>query len=80
MLDMLEKFKTTKEYIYPSYMTTINNQPAIVGDYLTHRRWAGGNGNRANRDAKSEEIEFLKTIGIQILLVIKVDSKQVKKY
>lgn len=67
MLDMLEKFNSTSEYIYPHHIYDyfINNQPAIVGDYLTHRRWAEVvTAIERIGDAKSEEIKLLKTIGI----------------
>ena len=67
LLDMLQKFQSISEYICPHHIYDyfINNQPAAGGDYLTHRRWAEVvTAIERLSDAKQEEIELLKTIGI----------------
>lgn len=67
MVDMLSRFKSTSEFIFPNHIYDyfINNQTAMVGDYLTHRRWTEVvTAIERLGDAKPEEINLLKTIGI----------------
>ena len=67
LVDMLSKFENTSDFIYPHHIYDyfINNQPAVVGDYLTHRRWAEVvTAIERLGDGKEPEVELLKTIGI----------------
>jgi hypothetical protein len=67
LADMLEKLDSVKDFVYPHhiYEYFITNQSAVVGDYLTHRRWAEVvTAIERLGDAKPEEIALLKTIGI----------------
>lgn len=64
---MLEVLSDTDDYIYPHdiYDYFIMNQPAILGDYLTHRRWAEVViAIERLGDASEDEINILKTIGL----------------
>lgn len=67
LVDMMALFSEIGEFVYPHHVYDyfITNQPAVVGDYLTHRRWAEVvTAIERLGDAKQEEIELLKTIGI----------------
>ena len=65
--DMLNKLANIGEYIQPYHIYDyfISNQSAVIGDYLTHRRWAEVvTAIERLGDANQEEINLLKTIGI----------------
>ncbi|RLA38217.1 MAG: hypothetical protein DRQ64_09095, partial [Gammaproteobacteria bacterium] len=65
--DMLSKLEGVGSYVYPHHIYDyfITNQPAVMGDYLTHRRWAEVvTAIERLGDAKQEELNLLKTIGI----------------
>jgi ABC-type iron transport system FetAB ATPase subunit len=65
--DMLPKLESIKDYIYPYHIYDyfITNQPAVLGDYLTHRRWVEVvTAIERLGDARENEIHLLKTIGI----------------
>lgn len=67
LLEMLPKLKKVGDYVYPHHIYDyfITNQPAVVGDYLTHRRWVEVvTAIERLGDAKSIEIQLLKSIGI----------------
>ena len=67
LADMLQKLTTVGQFVYPHHIFDyfITNQSAIVGDYLTHRRWVEVvTAIERLGDAKPIEIELLKTIGI----------------
>ena len=67
LIDMMSKFQEVDEFVYPHHIYDyfITNQSAAVGDYLTHRRWAEVvTAIERLGDAKQEDIELLKTIGI----------------
>jgi len=64
---MLHVMNKLGDYIYPHniYDYFITNQPAVLGDYLTHRRWAEVvTAIERLGDATEEEINVLKTIGV----------------
>ena len=64
---MLDEMDDINERIYPHHIYDyfINNQPAVLGDYLTHRRWAEVvTAIERLGDASTEEVDILKTIGI----------------
>ena len=64
---MLTELEALGEYIYPHHIYDyfIANQPAAVGDYATHRRWAEVvTSIERLGDAPETEINILKTIGI----------------
>ncbi len=64
---MLTKLEALGEYVYPHHIYDyfIANQPAAVGDYATHRRWAEVvTSIERLGDAPEAEINILKTIGI----------------
>ncbi len=65
--DMLTKLEGLNETVRPHHIYDyfISNQPATMGDYLTHRRWAEVvTAIERLGDASLEEINLLKTIGI----------------
>lgn len=67
LADMLQKLTNVGEFVYPHHIFDyfITNQSAVVGDYLTHRRWVEVvTAIERLGDAKPAEIELLKTIGI----------------
>ena len=64
MLDVLENIH---DYVYPHHIYDyfITNQPAVLGDYLTHRRWAEVvTAIERLGDASENEVNILKTIGL----------------
>jgi len=64
---LLEKMDSVEECIYPHHVYDyfITNQPAALGDYRTHRRWAEVvTAVERLGDAPEEQIELLKTIGL----------------
>ncbi len=65
--DMLNKLNKVGEFIYPHHIYDyfITNQPAVMGDYITHRRWAEVvTATERLGDANENEVNLLKTIGI----------------
>ena len=67
LTDMMQRLTSVGEFVYPHHIFDyfITNQSAIVGDYLTHRRWVEVvTAIERLGDAKRAEIELLKTIGI----------------
>ncbi|MDA8752731.1 hypothetical protein N9M39_01075 [Halieaceae bacterium] len=65
--DLLQKIESTKQYVYPHdiYDYFVTNQPAVLGDYLTHRRWAEVvTAIERIGDADDFALNLLKTIGI----------------
>ena len=64
---MLNEMSSLDDYVYPHHIYDyfITNQPAVLGDYLTHRRWAEVvTAIERLGDASEDEINVLKTIGI----------------
>jgi len=64
---MLEVLSDFRDYIYPNHIYDyfITNQPAVLGDYLTHRRWVEVvTAIERLGDASEDEINLLKTIGV----------------
>ncbi len=64
---MLSELEALGEYVYPHHIYDyfIMNQPAALGDYATHRRWAEVvTSIERLGDAPEAEINILKTIGI----------------
>ncbi|MFL0809117.1 MAG: hypothetical protein K6L76_01760 [Agarilytica sp.] len=65
--DMIERFESTEEFIYPHHVYDyfITNQPAALGDYRTHRRWAEVvTAIERLGDAPEDQLNLLKTIGL----------------
>lgn len=65
--DMVDRFESTNEFIYPHHVYDyfITNQPAALGDYSTHRRWAEVvTALERLGDAPEEDRNLLKTIGL----------------
>jgi hypothetical protein len=64
---MLQTKSDVGAYIYPHHIYDyfITNQPAVLGDYLTHRRWAEVvTAIERLGDAEEDQINMLKTIGL----------------
>ena len=64
---MLNEMSSLEDYVYPHHIYDyfITNQPAVLGDYLTHRRWAEVvTAIERLGDASEDEVNILKTIGI----------------
>ena len=64
---MLNEMTGMDDYVYPHHIYDyfITNQPSILGDYLTHRRWAEVvTSIERLGDAPEEEVNMLKTIGL----------------
>lgn len=64
---MLATMESLGDYIYPHHIYDyfITNQPAVLGDYLTHRRWAEVvTALERLGDANEDVVNVLKTIGI----------------
>ena len=64
---MLDKLSSLGDYIYPHHIYDyfITNQPAVLGDYLTHRRWVEVvTAIERLGDASANEVNILKTIGV----------------
>ena len=65
--DMLGRIKDLDGFVQPYHIFDyfITNQPAVMGDHQTHRRWAEViTAIERIEDAGLEEIKLLKTIGI----------------
>jgi hypothetical protein len=79
--DLLEKMDTVEDWIYPHHVYDyfITNQPAALGDYRTHRRWAEVvTAVERLGDAPEEQIELLKTIGLLNIIGMKGGFKASK--
>ena len=64
---MLEHMESIGDWILPHHIFDyfITNQPAVLGDYLTHRRWAEVVAAIERLgDANAHELALLKTIGV----------------
>jgi len=64
---MLNEMDGLDDYVYPHHIYDyfITNQPAVLGDYSTHRRWAEVvTAIERLGDAVEDEINILKTIGL----------------
>lgn len=64
---MLDELSSLDDYVYPHHIYDyfITNQPAVLGDYLTHRRWAEVvTAIERLGDATEGESNLLKTIGL----------------
>jgi hypothetical protein len=64
---MLDELTSIDDYVYPRHIYDyfITNQPAVLGDYITHRRWAEVvTAIERLGDASQNEINLLKTIGV----------------
>ncbi|MFK5948278.1 MAG: hypothetical protein QM500_05875 [Methylococcales bacterium] len=64
---MLNMMSGLDEYVYPHHIYDyfITNQPAVLGDYTTHRRWAEVvTSIERLGDATEDEINILKTVGL----------------
>ncbi len=64
---LLEEMDSIGDMIYPYHIYDyfITNQPAVLGDHMTHRRWAEVvTAIERLGDASPEQINFLKTIGL----------------
>ncbi len=67
LIDMLSKLTKVGQFVYPHHIYDyfITNQPAVLGDYLTHRRWAEVvTAVERVGDVEEEQVDLLKTIGI----------------
>lgn len=65
--DMLGRLESVEDTILPHHIFDyfITNQPAVMGDYITHRRWAEVvTAIERLGDSNVEEVALLKTIGI----------------
>jgi len=79
--DMLERLSSTEEWIYPHHVYDyfITNQPAALGDYRTHRRWAEVvTAIERLGDAPDDQLNLLKTIGLLNIIGIKGGFKPSK--
>lgn len=79
--DMIDRFESTEEFIYPHHVYDyfITNQPAALGDYRTHRRWAEVvTAIERLGDAPDEALNLLKTIGLLNIIGIKGGFKPSK--
>jgi hypothetical protein len=67
MQDLLTRFASVEEYVLPHHIYDyfVTNQPAVLGDYLTHRRWAEVvTALERIGDSDQTSLNLLKTIGI----------------
>ncbi len=65
--DMLVKLQCLGDFVLPHHIYDyfITNQPAVMGDYLTHRRWAEVvTAIERLGDVDEDTVNLLKTIGI----------------
>ena len=79
--DMLGKLDDISESIRPHHIYDyfVSNQPAVMGDYLTHRRWAEVvTAIERLGDANEDELNLLKTIGILNIVGSKAGFKASK--
>jgi hypothetical protein len=64
---MIKEMNSLNDYVYPHHIYDyfITNQPSVLGDYLTHRRWAEVvTSIERLGDASEDETNILKTIGL----------------
>lgn len=79
--DMLERIESIDDWIYPHHVYDyfITNQPAALGDYRTHRRWAEVvTAVERLGDAPEDQLNMLKTIGLLNIIGIKGGFKPSK--
>lgn len=79
--DMIDRFDSAEDFIYPHdvYDYFITNQPAALGDYRTHRRWAEVvTAIERLGDAPEDQLNLLKTIGLLNIIGIKGGFKPSK--
>lgn len=79
--DMLPRLDSIDCWVYPHHLYDyfITNQPAVLGDYATHRRWAEVVTSLERLgDAPENQIQLLKTIGILNIIGIKGGFKPSK--
>ncbi len=79
--DMLERLASVDEWVCPHHVYDyfITNQPAALGDYRTHRRWAEVvTSVERLGDAPDDQINLLKTIGLLNIIGIKGGFKPSK--
>ena len=79
--DMLDRIESADGYIYPHHLYDyfISNQPAALGDYRTHRRWAEVvTAIERLGDAPEDQVNLLKTIGLLNIIGIKGGFKASK--
>tara|TARA_R110002072_G_scaffold301164_3_gene480304 strand:+ start:85640 stop:88741 length:3102 start_codon:yes stop_codon:yes gene_type:complete len=79
--DMIERFSSLDDFIYPHHVYDyfITNQPAALGDYRTHRRWAEVvTAIERLGDAPEDQLNLLKTIGLMNIIGIKGGFKPSK--
>lgn len=79
--DMIERFDSVDDLIYPHHVYDyfITNQPAALGDYRTHRRWAEVvTSIERLGDAPEDQVNLLKTIGLLNIIGIKGGFKPSK--
>ncbi len=79
--DMIERFESVDDLILPHHVYDyfITNQPAALGDYRTHRRWAEVvTSIERLGDAPEDQLNFLKTIGLLNIIGIKGGFKPSK--
>jgi len=82
LLDMISKIYQAGELVYPHHIYDyfITNQPAVLGDYLTHRRWAEVvTAVERIGDVETVHIDLLKTIGILNIIGAKGSFKASKE-
>jgi len=80
--DMLDNLTKVGQFVYPHdiYDYFITNQPAVLGDYLTHRRWAEVvTAVERVGDVEQSHINLLKTIGILNIIGAKGGFKASKE-
>lgn len=80
--DSLNKLKSTDKWILPwqVYEYFIQNQPAVISDPITHRRWAEVvTAIERLGDAPAEEIQMLKTIGLLNIIGAQAGFKASRK-
>ncbi len=79
--DMLLHIDSIDSWVYPHHLYDyfITNQPAVLGDHTTHRRWAEVVTSLERLgDAPEDQIQLLKTIGILNIIGIKGGFKPSK--
>ncbi len=79
--DMLDRLESVDDYIYPHHVYDyfISNQPAALGDYRTHRRWAEVvTAIERLGDAPEDQVNLLKTIGLLNIIGMKGGFKASK--
>ncbi len=79
--DMIDRFENIDQLILPHHIYDyfVTNQPAALGDYRTHRRWAEVvTSIERLGDAPDDQIDLLKTIGLLNIIGIKGGFKPSK--